>query len=183
MTERVLVILADGFEEIEAITPIDILRRCGLRVVTASIGESLNVEGSHNITVKADKYLSDVANDIFDMVLLPGGPGTRHLRENALVGDIVRRQARDGRGLAAICAAPTILAATGVLGGRNATCYPACEPDMGAAKILHEEVVIDSNIITSRGAGTAMAFALAVAESLVGGKKAGEVARGVIYKV
>lgn len=182
MTPKVLVILADGFEEIEAITPIDILRRCGVEVITAGL-EATRVTGSHQITVEAVALLGDISGESFDLILLPGGPGTKRLRESDIVMEIVRTQAREGRLLAAICAAPTVLAASGVLGSRRATCFPACEGDMGDARIVHEEVVIDSGMITSRGAGTALPFALAVADELVGTDKATDVARAVIYKV
>ncbi|MCC5878126.1 MAG: DJ-1/PfpI family protein [Candidatus Sumerlaeia bacterium] len=182
MTPKVLVILADGFEEIEAVTPIDILRRCGVEVITAGL-ENTRVTGSHEITVEADTLLKDVAGETFDLILLPGGPGTKRLRESAVVAEIVRTQAREGRLLAAICAAPTVLAANGVLGTRRATCFPACEGDMGEARIVHEDVVIDNGIITSRGAGTALPFALAVAGELVGEQLAAEIARAVVYKV
>jgi protein deglycase len=177
---RVLIPVVDGFEEVELVTPVDILRRCGVEVVMAGLN-GLHALGSHGIGITLDALLTDCEDGLYDALLLPGGPGTRHLREAPIVLDLVRRHHGGGAIVAAICAAPTVLARAGILGGRRATCYPTCEGDMAGAVISHDPVVIDGSIITSRGAGTAMPFALAVAEALVGADKTRDVARAVIF--
>jgi protein deglycase len=159
---RVVVPLAEGFEEIEAVTIVDVLRRASIEVVTAAL-DTNPVRGSHGIVIEADQRLDDVRAEDFDAVVLPGGmPGSKTLRDDPRVRAIVQAAARDGRWVAAICAAPTVLEAAGVLAGRRATSYPGNE--LPSASYVEERVVVDGNLVTSRGAGTALEFALALVE-------------------
>jgi len=166
--KRVLVPLAEGFEEIEAVTIIDVLRRAGIEVVVASLAGS-PVTGSHGMRLTADTPLEAIADQEFDMIALPGGmPGAEHLKNDARILALVRRLHAGGRRVAAICAAPMVLAAAGVLDGRRATCYPGFLD--GAARVtrVDEAVTVDSGVITSRGPGTALEFALTLVAELAG---------------
>ncbi|MCC6213449.1 MAG: DJ-1/PfpI family protein [Polyangiaceae bacterium] len=165
-TARAAVLLADGFEEIEAITVIDVLRRAGVAVTTLRLGDN-PVRGAHGIAVLADDDL-DAAGDgaAFGAVVLPGGmPGSARLRDDERVLRLVRSAASAGRVVAAICAAPIALAAAGVLEGRRATSYPGFE--LPGARRSDERVVVDDRVVTSRGPGTALDFALALVSELV----------------
>lgn len=177
---KVLIPLVDGFEETEAVTPIDLLRRANVEVVTAGIG-TREPTGSHGITVRADALLEDVAGAEYDAVVLPGGPGTPKLAESQRLGELLKEYAAEGKLLAAICAAPSVLAGLGLLAGRQATCFPAVEEKMQGAPLSHEPVVTDGNFITSRGAGTAVPFALAVIAYLEGEAAARKVSDAIIY--
>jgi len=164
-----LVLLADGFEEIEAVTIIDVLRRGEVTVTTASLG-ARRVTGSHQITLEADALLDGVAVEDFDALVLPGGPASKTLREDARAQATIRRAAAAGKLVAAVCAAPTALEAAGVLAGKRATAYPGSQ--LPSARQLEEAVVEDGNIVTSRGPGTSMAFALKLVERLSGAQVA-----------
>lgn len=166
--KRVLVPLAEGFEELEAVTIIDILRRAGLEVVVASLATS-PVTGAHGIRLAADTPLAALAEQEFDMIALPGGmPGAEHLKKDARVAGIIRRLHASGRPVAAICAAPMVLAAAGALEGRRATSYPGFLEDAAGATVVNEAVVADRGVITSRGPGTALDFALTLVAELLG---------------
>lgn len=166
--KRVLVPLAEGFEELEAVTVIDILRRAGVEVVVASLAGS-PVTGSHGIRLAADTPLAALVEQDFDMIALPGGmPGAEHLRKDPRIADIARRLAANGRPVAAICAAPMVLAAAGLLDGRRATSYPGFLAQAAKTTVTDEAVVVDGGIITSRGPGTALDFALQLVETLEG---------------
>jgi 4-methyl-5(b-hydroxyethyl)-thiazole monophosphate biosynthesis len=173
----VLVPLADGFEEIEAITVIDLLRRAGIEVCTAGLA-GRSVTGSHDIRVEADTTLDAVADNSYDMIVLPGGmPGAQRLREDARVRKLVVEHARNGHYTAAICAAPSVLASAGVLDGRTATSFPgfldpAATPGLS---LSNAAVVVDGRIVTSRSAGTALDFALSLIELLASRKARDEV--------
>lgn len=171
-----LVLLADGFEEIEAVTIIDVLRRGEVTVTTASLG-ARRVTGSHQIALEADVLLEGVAVEDFDALVLPGGPASKTLREDARAQATIRRAAAAGKLLAAVCAAPTALEAAGVLAGKRATVYPGNQ--LPSARQVEEPVVEDGDVITSRGPGTAMAFALKLVERLSGA----EVARTTAEKL
>jgi 4-methyl-5(b-hydroxyethyl)-thiazole monophosphate biosynthesis len=167
---KVLVPLAEGFEEIEAVTVVDLLRRAGIAVQTASLG-GREVTGSHGITVHSDLGIDEAAADDYDMIVLPGGmPGTAHLKSDARVARLLREFAASGRYTAAICAAPSVLAHAGLLEGRRATSYPGFLAADSAAgiRLSDEPVVIDGKVVTSRGPGTAVPFALALIELLEG---------------
>jgi len=174
---RVLVPLAQGFEEIEAVTLVDLLRRAGIEVHTAAL-DGPRVTGSHGIAVMADIALDAARVDDYDMILLPGGlPGADHLKADARVVSLLRRFAADGRYTAAICAAPGVLAHAGLLEGRAATSFPGfLTADSAPGIRLHEDaVVIDGKVATSRGPGTAMEFGLALIELLEGAELRGQV--------
>jgi protein deglycase len=174
---RVLVPLAEGFEEIEAVTVIDLLRRAGIEVVVAGLASG-PVTGSHGITLEPDASLEDVLDESFDMVALPGGmPGAKHLAEDSRLRDLLRRMTHEDRYTAAICAAPGVLAKAGLLAGKRATSFPGfLTPEIAPQTcIVEDPVVVDGKVITSRGAGTAMDFALALIQRLEGSNVARDV--------
>ena len=171
-----VVVLAEGFEEIEAVTPIDVLRRAGAEVTVAGL-EDGPVLGSRGVRIVPDTPLADVASVEYDLVVLPGGmPGATNLRKDPRVVEIVRRTLAANRTVGAICAAPAvILDSCGVLAGRRATCHPALADRMVEGELTNERVTVDGNVITSMGPGTAMEFALALVSALYGDAKAEEV--------
>ena len=173
-----LVLLASGFEEIEAVTIIDVLRRGEVAVTTASLSGK-HVKGSHDIVIEADTLLDAVSVDDFDALVLPGGPGAKTLREDAHVQTTIQRAAAAGKLLAAVCAGPTALEVAGVLRGKRATAYPGSQ--LPSARLVEERVVEDGNIITSRGPGTTMAFALKVVERLSGAAIAKTTAERLLF--
>lgn len=166
MTDHACVLLAPGFEEIEAITVIDVLRRA--EIPTTVVGVStIDVTGSHGITIRADALLADVAGTTWRAVILPGGmPGAANLRDDPAVQALVRTHHASGRLVGAICAAPIALASAGVLDDRAATSYPGFDDQLGTAIYKQEPVVIDGNVVTSRAPGTALWFALQLVEQL-----------------
>jgi 4-methyl-5(b-hydroxyethyl)-thiazole monophosphate biosynthesis len=167
---RVLVPLAEGFEEIEAVAIVDLLRRAGIEVRTAALARR-EVTGSHGITVHADIGFDEVVAADYDMIVLPGGlPGAHHLKADARVIELLKQCAATGRYTAAICAAPAVLAHAGLLNGRKATSFPGfLTPESAPGICLSEDpVVVDGKVATSRGPGTALPFALALIELLEG---------------
>jgi 4-methyl-5(b-hydroxyethyl)-thiazole monophosphate biosynthesis len=180
---RVCILLAPGFEEIEAVTLIDVLRRADVEVVTLAVGStaSLDVTGSHHIIVRADKALAAGATESWDMVILPGGmPGSANLRDDLDVRALVQKQFKSGRRVGAICAAPIALAAAGILAGKKATSYPGFEKDLAGATYLTSTVVRDGNVVTSRGPGTAFAFAFEIVNELCGRQAAETLRSGML---
>lgn len=174
----VLVLLAEGFEEIEAIAPIDLLRRAGAEVVVASLLEGIHVTGRNGVTIHADCPLSAVESRVFDCVFLPGGPGTKHLRADPRVRHLVQNQATAGRWVAAICAAPTVLHDAGLLRGKRFTAHASVRAELPESLGL-ERTAEDGCVLTSRGAGTAMEFALLLVERLFGTAKRDEISRSI----
>lgn len=174
----VLAILAEGFEEIEAITPIDLLRRAGVEVVTAALADGPHVTGRSGITLHADTTLAAVAEREFDCLFLPGGPGTGRLRADPRVRARVLRQHVAGRWLAAICAAPAVLHDAGLLADRRYTAHFSVANELPAI-LAQERVVADGLLLTGRGAGTALDFGLLLVGKLVSEAKAREVAQSV----
>ena len=174
----VLAILAEGFEEIEATTPIDLLRRAGVEVTVAALGDGIHVTGRSGLTMHADTTLSAVADREFDCIFLPGGPGVKHLRADPRVVPLVRRFHASSRWVAAICAAPTVLHDAGLLLGRRYTAHFSVASELPNILEL-ERVVRDGRIITSRGAGTALEFGLELVNVLVSPEKAADVSRSV----
>ncbi len=184
MTTKTLIILADGFEEIEAVVPLDILRRAGFDVTVASLGDRL-VTGSHGISIQADQVWSDVSRVVPDLLVLPGGmPGSKNLGEHAGLRVMTRNVAESGGILAAICAAPAFtLGAWGFLSGRRATCYPGCEEQFPDDAVPCEDcVVVDGKIVTARGPGVAHDFAFALVEAVKGADFVQELRSSMQYR-
>ena len=179
----VYVFLADGFEEIEALTVVDLLRRAQIYVGTVSITDDYTVHGAHGINVQAEDLFEEVAFVESDMIVLPGGmPGTSNLNAHEGVRRVVKEFNRDGKYIGAICAAPTILGNLGLLKGKRVSCYPSVEQEIQGAVMTRTDVTVDGNLITSRGAGTAIAFALKLIEMLSGAEKAAEIAEAILYE-
>ena len=178
---HIITVLAPGFEETEAITFIDLLRRAGITVTMLGL-ESRDVTDSHNITIVTDKLLADF-KEAFDGIVLPGGmPGAKNLANSARLLDLIRETHKQGGLCAAICAAPIVLGKAGILAGHKATCFPGFEKELVGAQFIEEAVVRDRNIITSRGVGTAIPFALALISFLVNSYVAGKVGAAILYK-
>ncbi len=174
-------LLANGFEEIEAIAPIDILRRAGISVSILGIGGE-EITSARGLRVRVDKPLSTLPESLPDMLILPGGePGTSHLEQSALVKELILRQHHAQRWIAAICAAPRILNALGILHNREATSFPATEPQMTDCHYRHDAVVICDHIITSRGAGTALPFAYALVSTLISPDLSTQIQKNMVY--
>lgn len=168
--------LADGFEEIEALTPVDVIRRAGLQITTVAVGNSRIVTGAHGISVVADVSKDELNDFEPDAIILPGGmPGTTNLEESAEVINAIHLAMQNNSLVCAICAAPSILGIMGYLKGKNATCFPGFEEYLDGATYTNERVVVDGNIITAKGMGCAAEFALAIVEALLGKAKADEI--------
>ena len=179
---KLIVLLADGFEECEALLVVDILRRAGVETVMASIMGRLEVLSSRKIEVKADVLAEDVDYDSADMLFLPGG---RKGSENLLNSELVKKwcvEFAKTKKLAAICAAPSVLARFGLLEGKKATSYPSVTDQLKGATVITDKVVTDGHITTSRGLGTAIDFGLAIAERFCGKDVAEDIARGIVYR-
>ena len=177
---QIVIPLADGFEETEAITNIDVLRRAGLDVVTVSLG-SLTVHGDHGIDVQADQNISDLDLEQVEGIVLPGGmPGAKHLKEDDRVIELVRKLDEENGLVAAICAAPMVLEKAGVIEDRPATSYPGFDEQMPSCRYQQERVVIDGNLVTGRGPGVALEFAIKIVELIVGQDKAEELKAAMI---
>lgn len=181
MSKKAVVALAEGFEEIEAATPIDVLRRAGVEVVVAGLAAG-PIRGAHGLCYSPDEPLVGLAGD-FDAVIFPGGmPGAKNLGESAAAKKLAESMFAAGKIVAAICAAPVFtLGAWGLLDGRTATCYPGMESMLPEkTRFAADRVVVDGRITTSRGPGTAMDFSLAIARQLVGDAKTDEVASALL---
>ncbi|BCU78692.1 DJ-1 family glyoxalase III [Luteolibacter sp. LG18] len=177
MSARVLCLLVDGFEEIEAVTPIDLLRRAGVEVTTAALGE-LTVTGRNGIQILADTRLADELPDAYDLLFLPGGPGVAKLREDGRPAAIARIFTESGKRVAAICAAPLVLKDAGILSGKRFTAHASALRELPDA-IPGERVVIEGNLITSRGAGTALDFGLVLVAELCGQELSDEIGASI----
>lgn len=182
---KVCVFLADGFETVEALAVVDVLRRAGIDTVTVSVMEGRTVMSSHNIRVEADAVFKDVEAQIYDadVVFLPGGmPGTMNLKAHEGVIHVVKDFNEKGKRIAAICAAPgRILGELGMLEGKRATCHSSVEDRLFGATFVDEPVVVDGNIITSRGMGTAILLGLELVRQLVGKEKADKIAGSIHF--
>lgn len=180
---KVYLFLADGFEEIEALTVVDLLRRAGQEVITVSIKEDKCVTGAHQIEVMADALYEACDYSDADLLVLPGGgEGTTNLENYRPLCDMVTEFVKAGRKVAAICAAPRILAGLGLLEGRRATSYPSVMGCLKGAETSTDSVVVDGCITTSRGLGTAIDFSLELITQLESSEKALEIADSVVYK-
>ncbi|MBC8126354.1 MAG: DJ-1/PfpI family protein [Gloeobacteraceae cyanobacterium ES-bin-144] len=177
MKKRVLCLLIDGFEEIETVTPVDVLRRAGAEVVIAAVHGKM-VTGKCGIRMEADVLLEEVDSSSFDLLLIPGGPGVGGLRSDGRAALLSKEFAAAGKPVAAICAAPLVLMDAGLLVGRKFTAFHSVRDELGGCP--GERLVVDGNIITSRGAGTALEFALALVTALFGQTAANEVAAEIM---
>lgn len=178
----IYIFLADGFEETEAITPIDYIRRCGLKALTVGIGAK-TITGAHGISVECDITDSQTKTDGLSMVVLPGGmPGTLNLQKSKTVEKCLKYCFDNGRYIAAICAAPSILGGYGFLSGKNATCFPGFEDKLTGARLEASAAVTDGNIITAKGAGCANQFAFEIIKALCGAEKAEEISSCVQWQ-
>jgi len=178
----VYVHLADGFEEIEALTIVDLLRRAGVETETVSITGRLPVTGAHDVKVIADILFEDAVYSDCELIVLPGGlPGATNLDEHDGLKEKIISFHNQGKGLAAICAAPLVFGHAGILDGKKATCYPGFEKELGDAEAMTDTVVVDGNIITSQGPATAIPFALTIIETLKGKDAADEIASGILF--
>lgn len=183
MDKKIAVHLADGFEEIEAISIIDVLRRAGLNVVTVSVTGKLEVNGAHQIKVLADKLFESIDYSDVYMIVLPGGmPGASNLNAHEGLKQKIRTFVAENKQLAAICAAPLVLGNLGILDGKQAVCYPGFESHLKGANILQVPVVDSGNVITGRGPGAAIQFALKIVEKLVSVEKAELLASQMLVK-
>lgn len=179
MKKRVLCLLAPGFEEIEALTPVDLLRRAGAEVILASLHGQSWVPGRSEIAIRADAFLANVADEHFDLLLIPGGPAVKALRADGRAARLARALLRAGGSVGAICAAPMVLADAELLEGKRFTAHFSVYDELPGA-LAQERVVEEGGLITSRGAGTALDFGLALVRRLFGEEKAEEVARSVM---
>ena len=176
---RVLVSVCTGSEEIETITPVDLLRRAGAEVVLAASGDNLLLTLSRGIRIQADSLLSAVQPEDWDMIVVPGGPGAHHLRDDQHFIDILKHQKQADRWIASICASPVVVLQThGLLEGITATCYPALAQQLPGRS--EERVVTHGKIITSQGAGTSVEFALQLVRVLFGEQKERELAASIV---
>jgi 4-methyl-5(b-hydroxyethyl)-thiazole monophosphate biosynthesis len=181
MGKAVLIAIADGTEELEAVTIIDVLRRAGAQVTVASVG-SLQVTASRKVKLVADCLIADCKDKTFDLIVLPGGlPGAEHLRDCLPLVDMLKAQKEAGRLYAAICAAPSVvLAPNGLLDGKQATCYPSCSDALPDQTQAEQRVVVDGNCTTSQGPGTALEFSIELVRQLFDDNRARQVAEAML---
>ena len=179
------IFMAEGCEMIEGLAVVDVVRRTGeMEIITISITDSKEVTSSHNVTFITDALASEVNFDELDGIILPGGmPGTLNLGADETVTMVIKKFAEEGKLVAAICAAPSVLGAAGILEGRHATCHPGFEEKLIGAECLEDAVVIDGHIITSRGMGTAVDFGLAIIWHLLDDEAVEKVKKGIVYNL
>ncbi len=175
--KQVICLLANGFEEIEAITPIDLLRRAGVGVTTASLSEKW-LTGRSGIRIEADAFLNDLTIEDYDLLLIPGGPGVAEMRRDPRCAELAARFHESGLAIAAICAAPLLLHDAGLLAGRKFSAHSLTNAELPGA--LAERVTVDDKLITSRGAGTSLDFSLALIAYLVGENAASDIAASIM---
>lgn len=181
--KKIAVFFAEGFEEIEALTVVDLCRRAEIETVMVSVTGNGRVTGSHHIAVTMDRLFEEVEMEGLDMLVLPGGmPGTKNLEAHSGLMEQVDAFYKDGKYVAAICAAPSIFGHRGYLKGRKACSYPGFEKDLEGAEVVFENVAVSDNVITSRGMGCAIDFSLKIVEVLCGEEKARELSKAIIYK-
>ena len=180
---KVCVFFAAGYEEIEALTVVDILRRASIDVEMVSITGEKKVTGSHNITVEMDKLFNEVDFESIDMLVLPGGmPGTKNLEAFEPLMDKIDDFYNKGKYIAAICAAPSIFGHKGILKGKKACSYPSFESHLEGADVTREPAAVDNNVITGRGMGTAIPFALAILKELKGSEAAASMKESIVFE-
>lgn len=179
---KVLVFLANGFEEIEGLTVVDLLRRADIETQMVSVTGTLEVTGSHGITVHADVLFDQIDVSQAELYVLPGGmPGTKNLAAHEGLCKLLQDAAAGSKKIAAICAAPSVLGGPGILKNKKAVCYPGFENQLTGAEVGNQQVVVDGNIITSRGMGTAIPFGLALVAELLDQDTADDLAGKIIY--
>ena len=179
--KTVLVTIAPGFEEIETITVVDILRRAGARVTLASTVPGV-LKGSRNIKLEPDENLDNIGEKEFDLICLPGGqPGTDNLKKDARIEKILRRMQSQGKYIAAICAAPRVLKKAGILKNKSMTCHPSVQSDFDC--YVNDRVVVDEKLITSQSPGTAMEFSLKLVEILFGVDRLKKLNEGILARI
>ena len=182
MEDQVYIFIADGFEEIEGLMVVDLLRRAGIPVTMVSIKEGKNITGSHGILLETDRTFGECSFSDAGVLVLPGGKaGTENLRAFAPLAQLLTEHFKKGKKVAAICAAPTVLSGLGILKGKKATCYPTLLDTLDCAEKCTDPVVTDGNVTTSRGLGTAIDFALSLIGQLRSAEKAEEIASQVVY--
>ena len=182
--KRAVILFAEGYETVEALLVVDLLRRGGVEVTMASITEDEFVRSSHGVNVEMDAVLGEVDVLDYDAVILPGGmPGTNYLRDHEGLAELLKKQYEAGKWVAAICAAPSVFGGLGFLKDRKATSYPGCLDGIPVGEYTEEPVAVDGNVVTSRGVGTAIAFALKLIEVLISKEKADEIAASIVYPV
>lgn len=180
---RIGIFMADGCEEIEGLAVVDIVRRAKMEIVMIALTEKKEVTGSHGITFLADAAASEVDFDGLDGIVLPGGmPGTLHLADDETVNAVIRRFASEGKLVGAICAAPGVPGAAGILAGKRATCHPGFEDKLTGAVVCEDEVVVDGNLITSRGMGTAIPFGLAIVRYFTDEETVEGIRKGLVFR-
>ena len=178
--KKAYVFLADGFEKIEGLTVVDVLRRAGAEVEMVSVMDRKEITGAHGIKVEADRMIEEAGEA--DLYVLPGGmPGTLHLKEHAGLCRLLNQAEKKEKHIAAICAAPSVLGELGMLKGKRACCYPSFEEKLNCLEVSYEPVVTDGRITTSRGMGTAVRFSLELVSVLYGKEKADEIAESIVY--
>lgn len=181
--KKIIVFLADGFEEVEALTCVDLLRRAGAQVIAMSVNDKVSVEGAHDIEVVADTVFDKDEIRDADAIVLPGGmPGTLNLKNSPDIEETVKDFYKNNRLICAICAAPMIPGSLGMLKGREACCYPGMEEHLTGADVKHDLVCRDGNIITGAGVGGAIAFALEIIEYLFGAEDARNIRESIVYR-
>lgn len=180
---KALIFLAAGYEEVEMLTVVDMLRRAGIDIDMVSITKDLEVTGSHNITIKADVLFEDADLDQAQALILPGGiPGTPNLKAYAPLCEALKTFAKEGKLVAAVCAAPTVLSELGILKDKKATSYPSFEGKLDCVEYLKQPYVVDGNVITSRGMGTCIEFAGAIIAALKDDETAKQVKDAIVYQ-
>lgn len=181
--KKIGIFMADGCEEIEGLTVVDIVRRAKMEIVMISITGKREVTSSHQVTFLTDALAAEVDYDTLDGIVLPGGmPGTLNLQADETVNKVIRQFAAEGRLVCAICAAPSVLGAAGILEGKWATCHPGFEEKLTGARVEEKEVVVDGNVITSRGMGTAIPFALEIVRYFADDETVEQVRKGLVYR-
>lgn len=182
--KKVILFLAEGFEEVEALTVVDYLRRKDINVQTVSITKDEKVKGAHNITVLADRNIDEIKDiDSYDAVIIPGGlPGATNLRDDEKVIDVVKKVSENGKLAAAICAGPIVLERADIIRGKKVTSYPGFEEELMSGVYIEQNVVRDGNVITARGPALAVDFAIEIMKYLLGEEKAEELKADILYK-
>ena len=180
--KKVGIFMADGCEEIEGLTVVDIVRRAKMDITMISVNGKREVTSSHGVTFLTDAVAEEVDYDALDGIVLPGGmPGTLQLGDHERVNGIIREFAEQKKLVAAICAAPSVLGAAGILEGKTAVCHPGFEGELKGANVIYENVAVDENIITSRGMGTAFDFGLAIVSYFMDDEVVADVRTHMIY--